>query len=154
MPFTRIKKTCRGAFTLTDTITASLVLIIVIMGTMQYRYHSILNFRKAGIKYRASQVAQTLCESWSGVSGSELFDPVALLSSDIDIADSGQGQSEPDGFTLLGHYQLVVDDFTYDTTLSWEDVNSGLRALNVIVSWPLGYTGEDEIFSVTSYILN
>ena len=154
MAFTKNSKSCRGAFTLIDTITASLILIIVIIGAMQYRYHSMLIYKKAKMKYGASQIAQTLCESWSGVSGSESFNPVVILDSDISIEESDQSQSEPDGFTLLGYYQLVVDDYTYDTTLSWEDINSGLRALNVIVSWPLGRSGEDNVFSMTSYVLN
>jgi len=100
-----------------------------------------------------------LCESWNGVKGSETYDPSAHFSSDITIA-TGTGPAKPDGFTLLGSYIITSEGVNYYATLSWKDVASGLRALNVIMAWPLqeptitDFDNTNKLFNLTTYTTN
>ncbi|MFC1605042.1 hypothetical protein ACFL5F_08455, partial [Planctomycetota bacterium] len=55
----------------------------------------------------------------------------------------------PDDFTLLGNYKVVLDDddvnsVNYYATMSWKDIQPGLRALNVSVAWAQRGPGADD----------
>ena len=82
-----------------------------------------------------------LSESWRGAKGDETYAPKVLNSSDLDISASAWGGHEnPDDFTLLGNYAVTLEDDDTDSpnyyaTMSWKDVQPGLRALNVNVAW-------------------
>jgi hypothetical protein len=108
-----------------------------------------------------------LCESWRGIQGDLTYNPMTILGSDLTITIS-EGPTNPDGFTLLGSYRILLDNpgdenndynITYYATLSWRDIQPGLRELNVIVAWAQrdqgagDFAGTDKSYSLTIYTL-
>jgi prepilin-type N-terminal cleavage/methylation domain-containing protein len=150
----RIKST--GGFTLVEVMITILILSVAVIGASGYRYYSALDARKADLRVTAARVGLLLCESWRGVEGVETYDPVAHFQSDLAIA-GGSGPAAPEGFTLLGSYEITVNGITYYASLSWKDMGTGLRALNVVVAWPLANPGAlsladmDKLFQLTTY---
>jgi hypothetical protein len=128
---------CRRGVSWVGTLVAVVILRIALIGTSTFRYAAALDGRRADAHTTAARIALMLCESWRGVNGDGTYDPVAHLGSDLSVA-TGAGPAKPDDFTLLGSYTVQFDDGAgvedYSTTLSWKDVQPGLRALNVSVA--------------------
>ena len=110
-----------------------------------------------------------LCESWQGIQGDLSYDPITDLNPEL-IISSSEGPACPEDFTSLGSYLIKLADSTdkvenneyhisYYATLSWKDIEPGLRMLNVIVSWAKQDTGKesfenaDKSFTLTIYTL-
>ncbi len=148
---------CRRGTSLVGTMVAISILSIAIIGTANFRYYSALDSRKAVMLDRAARVAVTLSESWRAVGGTETYDPVENLGSDITITQSTVDEVGYDEtFTLLGSYEVVLNGTAYYTTLSWKDDSTGLRTLNVIVTWAQRGeqgNGTDDSFKLTTYAL-
>lgn len=128
----------RRGMSLVSTIVAVVILLIALIGTSSFRYYAAMDGRRAGTQTTAARIALMLCESWRGVKGDQTYDPVAQLSSDLQITASSSSPDNPADFILLGKYAVVldyIDSVTYNVTLSWKDVQAGLRALNVVVTW-------------------
>ena len=154
---------CRRGVTLVGTLVAVTILLIALIGTSTFRYAAAFNGRRAGAHTGAARVALSLCESWRGLKGDTTLDPIQLGSPDMTISASGwSGHQTPGGFTLLGNYAVVLDaddpdSVNYYATMSWNDVQPGLRALNVNVSWAQrgsggdGTENVDKAFSLTVY---
>lgn len=148
---------CRSGFSLVSILIAMTILIAALIGTSNFRYYSAMDARKAAAKITASRIGLMLCENWRGLGGTETYDPVTFLSSDLNITASS-GPPEPSDFTLLGSYTVTVNGANFYITLSWKDVNPGLRALNIIVSWAQRELGQstlsdiDKSFTFTTYI--
>lgn len=149
---------CRQGFSLVSIMIAMTILIAALIGTSNFRYYSAMDARKAEAKITASRIGLMLCENWRGLGGTSTYDPVAFLSSELNIAASS-GPTQPSGFTLLGSYTVTVNDVNFYITLSWNDVSPGLRALNIIVSWAQRELGQsslsdaDKVFQFTTYVL-
>ena len=145
----------RRGMSLIGAMVAVVILLIALIGTSSFRYYAALDGRRAGTQTTAARVALTLCESWRGVKGDQTFDnfvmqdcftyfpsiqsdPTALLGSDLQISTSASGPDKPADFVLLGSYIVALDyieSVNYNVTLSWKDIQTGLRALNVVVTW-------------------
>jgi len=144
---------------LIGTMVAVAILLIALIGTSTLRYSAALDGRRARAQTGAARVALALCESWRGVDGVETYDPTELAVADMSIGESSwDGHSTPDDFTLLGNYAVALnngpDSLTYYATLSWQDVETGLRALNVNVAWAQRSAGADGVENVDkSYAL-
>jgi Tfp pilus assembly protein PilV len=149
---TRLSR-CRRGFSLLDVVIASTVLLIAIVGNSAYRYHSTLDERKAALQTSAARAAQLLYESWRGVQGAATYNPTAYTWADMTIF-AGTGPTVPEGFTSLGSYAISANDFNYNATLSWQDVSTGLRAINVTIAWSTSGSGTaNNAFTLTSYTL-
>ncbi|MHC4626809.1 MAG: hypothetical protein ACYTDV_07485 [Planctomycetota bacterium] len=124
-----------------ESLVAVIILLIALIGTTTFRYGAALGARQAGARTAAARVALVLCESWRGLNGDETYDPTQLAGGDFQITESSwSGHVTPSDFTSLGNYEVVLDssdpDGTkYYATLSWKDVQSGLRALHVNIAW-------------------
>ena len=157
VPKTR-KIRCHSGFSLVSIMIAITILIAALIGTSNFRYYSAMDARKAAAKITASRIGLMLCENWRGLGGAATYDPVAFLSSELNITASS-GPPEPSDFTLLGSYTVAVNNANYYITLSWKDVNPGLRDLNIIVSWAQRELGQstlsdaDRSFTFTTYTL-
>ena len=135
---------------------------VAVIGTSRVRYCAALDSRRATIQVGAARVAVLLCENWDAVNGIETYDPIGYFGTDPGLAEYETVIALPvkDGFTQLGSYKLVLDNYDYYATLSWKDVSDGLRALNAIVVWSsqtdqsLAAGGSDgKSFSLTTYTL-
>lgn len=133
-----IKIRSRRGVTLVGTMVAVAILLIALIGTSTFRYAAAMDGRRADAHTTAARVALTLAESWRGTKGDQTYNPVAYAGSGLNIA-ADKGPEKPVDFTLLGNYKVQFKDETgvnnYFATLSWKDIQSGLRALNVVVAW-------------------
>jgi hypothetical protein len=154
-----------AGLTFIEIIIATVVLLIAVLGTSSYRYYTALSARKADLQATAARTALLLCESWRGVSDPCTFSPEEYFDEDIlHIGNAEYGPYPPEGFTLLGYYEIQTegeddDDRTYYwATLSWKDMYPGLRALNVVVTWNQRgsrtehYWYADKSFRLTTFI--
>ncbi len=150
----------RRAFTLVDIMIATTILLIALIGTSSFRYYTTLDARKATARITAARIGRMLCENWRGIKGIETYDPTAHFGSTLTITQSTAGPDKPEDFTLLGNYTVTLNGANYYMTLSWKDVSTGLRALNIIVAWaqrPQGpgssLSDADKSFKLTTYAL-
>jgi len=144
---------CRRGFSLLDVIIASVVFLTAILGTASYRYYSTLDERKAAMQTSAARAGLLLCESWRGLRGATTCNPTTWNLSGVYIS-AGSGPSAPSGFTTLNSYTLTTNTFAYTATLSWQNLSTGLRALNVTIAWPTSGSGTpNNSYTLTSYTL-
>ncbi len=149
---------CRRGFSLISVMIAMAILLAALIGTSNFRYYSTLDAQKAAAKITASRIGLMLCENWRGIGGVETYDPAASLGSTLTITSS-TGPAKPADFTLLGSYTITLNGANYYITLSWKDVSTGLRALNIIVTWAQRTQGTsslndaDTSFKLTTYTL-
>ena len=142
---------CRRGMSLVSTMVAVVILLIALIGTSSFRYYAALDARRADGQTSAARVALMLCESWAGVDGVLTYNPVIQLGSDLVVTASATGPAKPADFTLLGTYKVVLKNYhgvNYYATLSWKDVQPGLRALNVVVAWAQRGPGADNVETV------
>jgi len=153
MRFKKHKHT--SGLTFIEIMIASVVLIIAVIGTSAYRYNASLNIRRAKLQTTASRTAVLLCESWHGCSEPNSFDPLASFGSQLTIATLSDELSPPSGFMLHNAYKITIEGIDYYAVLSWKDIYSGLRALNVVVRWNERGNSSGQVnkaFKVTTYI--
>ena len=142
-----------------DAMVALAILSVGVMAATNYRYYAALDARKATVHTTAARIGQMLCESWRGVEGAETYDPITYLGSNLKITTS-TGPEKPGDFTLLGSYTVRLNGVDYYVTMSWKDIYSGLRALNVVVAWVQreqvgsNIAGADKSFKLTTYMLH
>lgn len=153
----------RSGATLTSALIAVAIILVALIGTSNFRYYAALDARKAAALTTASRIALMLCENWRGMQGDLNYNPIAQLGTDITLTQS-EGPDCPDDFTLTGCYKIILDEedndaegADYFATLSWKDIQPGLRALNVIVAWAqrgqIGFENTDKTFTLTIYTL-
>jgi len=158
-----------AAFTIIEVMVAILILSVAVIGASGYRYYAALDARKAAMQATAARIGLLLCESWRGLNGIETYNPAAYFGSDLVIAanpvfdfSAGHAITGPivnESFTPLGIYSIVADGATYYAILSWKDINTDLRALNVVIAWELrgrGVTAQTDVaglklFELTTY---
>jgi hypothetical protein len=146
-----------SGFSLVETMASAVILVIAVLGNSTYRYQSMLLSQRADKWRTGATTAQLLCQSWVGKQGSGTYDPVSTLSSAVTIATDTTGPSVGAGFTKLGNYHLDLNGDRYFATMSWEDVQTGLRALNVTIAWAQSirgtttYSNADKSFALTAY---
>ena len=149
---------CRRGFSLVGVMIAMTILLAALIGTSNFRYYSTLDAQKAAAKITAARVGLMLCENWRGLGGTETYDPATYLGTALTITPSA-GPDKPGDFTLLGSYTITLNGANYYITLSWKDVSTGLRALNIIVAWAQRTQGTsslndaDKSFKLTTYVL-
>jgi hypothetical protein len=153
----------RSGSTMISSLIAVAILLIALIGTSSLRYHAALDGRKAAAQTSAARIALMVTESWRGWQGDLSYNPITHLGSEITVSASS-GPNIPAGFTLLGSYKIILDQnqgdtngADYFTTLSWKDVQPGLRALNVVIGWAQkgerGLNKADKTFTLTTYAL-
>lgn len=167
MKSTTKRRKSSGGFTFAEVMGAILVLTIAVLGASAYRYHATLDARKADLQTTAARMASLLCETWRGTDDPNTFDPVASFGTDLAItsADVHDAPHTPTGHNTLGTYRIVANDVDYRTVLFWRDIQPGLRALSVIVTWGgnnLRYSDgiysnynyrDNQSFKLTTYVL-
>jgi len=142
--------------TLVEAMLAVVVLAIAVIGAANFRYYTTLDLQRSTRRITAARVGLLLCESWAGQRGAETYEPVTHLDSDL-VITADTGPDWPEDFTLLGSYTVVLHGADYYATMSWKDVQTGLRALNVVVAWAQRKQGEtnindaDRSFALTTY---
>ena len=157
MKFRRYR--ARLAFTITETIIASIILVIAIIGTAAYRYQAAMSAHKTDLYSTGVRTALLLCEGWAGADGDSTFNPVTTFSPQLNISTSATGTAAPTGYTKLGYYKIIIDGVSYFATLSWKNISTGgVRSLHVVVKWDLCDRGTntlataDQSYHLTTYV--
>jgi len=147
-----------AGFTLVEVMVATLILLVVVLGTSGYRYYAALDARKADMRSNAARIALLLCENWRGVQGAATYDPTAYFASDLPIATITLPTGLVyEGFTPLGAYKVVSNGVNYYPVLLWKDISTGFRALNIVVYWSrsgqatTSIADADKSFKLTTY---
>jgi type II secretory pathway pseudopilin PulG len=149
----------KNGFTIVEVTVAITVLIIAILGTSAFQYHSALSARRADLYTTSARAALLLCEGWTGTGGNINFAPVSMFAPDVNIVES-VGPTKPTDFTKLGSYKIRLEGCDYFATMSWKNLNADLRALNVIVSWDQfgkgksGFANANKSYRLTTYVEN
>jgi hypothetical protein len=159
---TRKIRYCRGV-SMVGTLVAVVILLIALIGTSTFRYTAAMDGRRADSNTTAARIALLLCESWRGVNGDQTHDPTQFADPEMTVTQSSRpGHAKPDDFTLLGNYVIILrpgdsPPVNYYATLSWKDVQPGMRALNARVAWaqrgagPDGIENVDKLYGLTVY---
>jgi hypothetical protein len=135
------------------------ILSIAVIGITGYRYCSTLDAHKADAYIASARIGHLLCESWRGMQGAENYDPASHLGAGLAITASN-GPEAHGGYTVLGSYKIIMNNVAFYATLSWKDLNSNLRALNIVLIWAQRNQGQNDIdeadrsFELTTYVLN
>jgi Tfp pilus assembly protein PilV len=148
---------CRRGLSLVNTMVTVTILSVAVIGSSSFRYCAALDSRRAAKQVAAAQIAVLLCESWRAVEGIETYDPVAHLGTDLELTENPDAPGNtPTGFTTLGGYTVTLNGADFYATLSWNDVDAGLRAINVTVAWAQRDSNADDTdkaFQLTAYTL-
>lgn len=157
---------CKGV-TLIEAMIAITIIAIAVLGASAYQYHCAWDVNESQVHTAAARVGHLLSESWRGLNGSESYDPTAHLGAGLVIVPITQTIEiqavQDEGLNLLGGYIITVDGVNYYAFLSWKDVETGLRALNVMIGWPQQDKTADntvsdfsslKFFEITTYTLN
>ena len=154
--------------TIVEVMITIVIILIAIVGTSAFRYHSTLLIRRAEVRTTAARLAAALLNGWkgagshSGYSAYELLDPSDYNPSDPN--DYNPNDIDPVEFGLLGlrtyfnvpgppvaagfsaldtnsnpNYRFVIDGVNYYVTLSYQDEVGEPRLLSVCVAWMNGY---------------
>lgn len=129
--------------TLIEVMVAILLLLVAVVGVINFRFFCAMDARKADVHINATRLGLTLLEGWRGAGGNNSFDPEFLETAEM-VINPGSGPAPASDLTLLGKYQVILRGVNYYATLSYKDdaagmVNESLRNLNVIVHWPKQY---------------
>ena len=157
---------CKGV-TLIEVMIAITITAIAVLGASAYQYHCAWDVNESQVHTAAARVGHLLSESWRGLNGNESYDPVVHLGAGLVIVPITQTIEiqavQDEGLNLLGGYIITVDGVNYYAILSWKDVETGLRALNVMIGWPQQEKRTSNIvsdfsslkfFEITTYTLN
>ena len=145
-----------SGISLIEVMIAIVVLSVGVIAASGYRYHSTLNITRADAQTAAARIGWTLCESWRGVKGDPNYNPVTSLTPALTIA-AGDGPATPTGFTLMGKYQVTLNGVNYFVNMSWKDLSTSLRIVNIAVAWAQAKRGQttlndtDKQFKVVTY---
>jgi len=135
----RTNCSCRG-MSIVEAAIAMVVLAIAIIGTINFRYNSILNTTRANLRDSAARAALMLCEGWRGIDGDASYDPVATFGTDY-----------------VRKYTVHLNGHDFFGTLSYLDVDQTFRTLNVSIAWEARnnnnttFEQADKIYRLTTY---
>jgi len=131
--------------TLVEILISITLIVIVVIGSMSFRYHAVMDAREADARITAARVGSMLLNAWAARIGDVSFDPVAEFNPGIPMAISASGPAVPTGFTELDKYHILCDDVNYYSTLSYQDTSSGQAGvLTITISWLNDYREWDE----------
>lgn len=143
---------CKSAFTLIECLLAAVILMIVFAAIMTFRYYTVGSAERAENQLLAARCAYLLSEAWKGGKAEPSFDPVqhhfdetfqieTLASPDILMMDPAGSESQQlhqySGLTILGNYQIRVDNKEFSTQLLYQDLPGvqNLRSIHILVVW-------------------
>ena len=136
---TKKMKQCRAGFTLVECMLASLVLIVVVIGLMSFRYYTVLNAEAAENQLLAARAASLLAEAWRGQEGDLSFDPMQQ-DFDADFVITSANASNTQwymGLAPYGTYAVTLDGKQFQAQLFQGNMwgLSTLRSIYVIIQW-------------------
>jgi prepilin-type N-terminal cleavage/methylation domain-containing protein len=130
-------------FGLIEIMVTILILLITVTGSLAYQYFTTVNARQADQYAMASEIGNTMLETWKGLGSDNTFDPATVFISDMDIINSSTTQPAAGLSNVLGSYQINENNVNYFFTLSYQDTTSKPRLLNIVIAWSQIHHGSD-----------
>lgn len=138
----------RRGYTLIELMLASSMLVVVVMGTLQYQYFAVRHAKKADAKQTALKTALLLIEDWKSTGGMTNYDPVQLQ---LDFQE------------INNEYSIIVDELPMQIAMTTQDqavdaiTQAILRRLDVEVKWNKDYSSgplesDNESLRLTTYV--
>ncbi len=156
-----MRKKQRRGLSLIEIMITTIVVVIAVIGTMGYRYYSVLDAKKADVQMTASSLGLLLLESWKGGGASTTYNPETSLSSQFStFAGSASGPATPPGFTALptACYHIVANNNVhYYANLSYMPAAGTVpMILNLSIAWKQDYkagvvSASDKTIALTAY---
>jgi prepilin-type N-terminal cleavage/methylation domain-containing protein len=148
----------RAGVSLLEVLVAMVVLSVGMLGASGFRYYTAIQSKRAQASFNAIRAAQALLDTWCGLYGDEGYLPENHLSPLLTVSPSVSGPVAPTGYTILGTYEVLVDDVTYYATLSYNDFESGYRTLNIVIAWRDDYQAgsleaDDESITIATCVM-
>ncbi len=141
----KLPKRKSAGLTLVEILIAITLIIVVIIGSMSFRYHAVLDAREADARITSARLGSMLLNAWVARMGDAGFDPVAEFNPGIPIAISASGVDAPTGFTELNKYHILCDNINYYATLSHKATETGQAGVvTITISWLNDYREWDE----------
>lgn len=138
-----LKKPKRGV-TLIEVMVASLGVLVILVGVMNFQYYCALDARKADVRATAVRLGQMLLEGWNAVGGETgFYDPATQfglppLNDLTSIGDPGF----PGLANVFKTYRIRINGVQFFVKMSYQDepdINIStpriLRTLNVSIAW-------------------
>lgn len=131
-----------SGLTLIEVMIAMIVIVIVVIGSIGYRYHGALDARRSDVQMTAARLGLMLLEDWKGAGATLTYDPVAQFSGPLDISAKGvtsEGLGTPSGYNVLGIYAVVAGNTDYRVILSQRnETPTRPKILNARIAWVRG----------------
>jgi Prokaryotic N-terminal methylation motif len=132
----KLPKRKSAGLTLVEILISITLIVVVVIGSMSFRYHAVMDVREADARITASRVGSMLLNAWVARTGDTSFDPVAEFNPGIPIAISTSGPAVPAGFTELNKYHIICDNVNYYATLSHKYTSPGQAGvLTITINW-------------------
>ena len=142
----------RIGFTLIECMIAIVVMMIVMVAIMTFRYYTVICAERAENQLMAARSAYLLSEAWRGQKGDLLFDPTeqdfdsdfqieVLTEPSFAVMDTAGSYSgilqNPIMLKMLGSYRVQIDGKEFTANLLYGDVAGvqNLRSLHVLIDW-------------------
>jgi type II secretory pathway pseudopilin PulG len=129
------------AFTLVECMVMMLVLIISLVGTLGFRYHSVLNAQHAEDQLLAARAAQVISDAWRAQKGDADFDPIQQsFDTHFEIQPNNLMAFEVIGepaTVMLGRYLVDIEGRQFQAVLAYEAAMGipNARMLHVWLTW-------------------
>ena len=132
----KLPKRKSAGLTLVEIMISLVIILVVVVGAMGFRYSAVMDAREADARITAARVGSMLLDAWVSRIGDTAFDPVAEFNPGIPIAVSASGPDVASGFTELNKYHIICDDVNYYATLSHKPTSSGQAGeLTITLNW-------------------
>ena len=141
----KLSKRKSAGLTLVEILISITLILVVVIGSMSFRYRAVLDAREADARITAARVGSMLLNAWVARIGSDTFDPVEEFNPGIPITVSASGTEGPTGFIELDKYHILCDDVNYYATLSHKATSSGQAGVvTITINWLNDYRQWDE----------
>lgn len=141
----KLPKQKSSGLTLIEILISITLIVVVVIGSMSFRYRAVMDAREADARITAARVGSMLLNAWVARIGAPTFDPVEEFNPGIPITSSVFGTESPTGFTELNKYHILCDNVNYYATLSHKPTSSGQAgALTITINWLNDYRVWDE----------
>jgi Tfp pilus assembly protein PilV len=136
----KLSKRKSAGLTLVEIMIAMVIILVVIVGAMKFRYSAVMDAREADSRITASRLGAMLLNAWVARVGSTSYDIVAEFNPGIPIVLSTSGPDVPADFTELNKYHIICDNVNYYATLSHQPTSSGQAGkLTITLNWQNDY---------------
>lgn len=154
------RKNQNRGVTLIEVMIATLAVLVVIVGVMNFQYYCAMDAYEADVRVKSGRLGLVLLEGWKTAQGDVLaYDPADQFTlPPLDDLTPINDPSIPQLGTPFKYYRIGINGIMYFVTLSYDEVDDEpstsrvLRKLNVAIAWSRDYGSETLTFELRRFI--